>query len=143
MARYILLKVEDNAEAAALVRQIMKHKGVYVDPNPEGENVVEGLEQFVPVLVRAVWNVYDYCKCETKKAWSQGKVSGLWVCATCKKPSYSHVMGNGWTTTHGRNLLPISETAPEWRGPSDRTHPGYQENPPFPRGPLAQRTEWR
>jgi len=155
MARYILLQVEDNAEASALVKQIMKYKMVEVATEVTEKDIETGVSPFgssageevvkeVPVFVRAVWNVYDYCTCETKKAWSQGKTSGLWVCTICKKPSKACVEGDAWHAQFGRNLLPISAERPEWRGPSHKKHPGYDPGASH-QGPLARRTDghWR
>ena len=125
MARYLLLAIDDNADAARLVRQIKQWRGIYIAGDPENE--VEGSEQLVPVTVRAVFAKPDkFCDCARGKGtFTRGTKLGWWVCAICKKPSKLWANGDMWYLAIGVNMLPISESAPEWRGPNHAKHPGY------------------
>jgi hypothetical protein len=120
VARYLLLAIDDNADAAKLVKSIKKWGVVAVDE--EGFASSE-----VAVTVRAVFAKPDkFCDCARGKGtFTRGTKLGWWVCAICKKPSKLWANGDMWYLAIGVNMLPISESAPEWRGPNHAKHPGY------------------
>jgi len=137
VARYILLAVDDNKDAAALVKEIRNWKGVYIPDLSEGSTE----DKLVPVVVRAVFAKPDlFCECVGgERTFTRGTKLGWWVHAKCGKPSKLWAEGDSWWTALGTNLLPISEDAPEWRGFNHMKHPGYNPDNPQQRALAARK----
>lgn len=129
MARYVLLRIDDNAEASLLVKLLRRWKGIMLTAEAgEGEKDYE--DTFVNTTVRGVWAVpTEFCTCEGgPKSFTRGKKLGWWVCSKCAKPGKLWAEGHDWYRSLGTNLLPISDEAPDWRGPGHKQHPGYKED---------------
>jgi hypothetical protein len=131
MARYILLRVDDNEEAGLLLKLIQKWKGIMLTHVNEDEGSEEDYKDtFVNTTVRGLWAVpVNFCDCETgARSWTRGRKYGWWVCTKCKKPGKLWAEGHDWYRSLGTNLLPISDDAPDWRGPGHKQHEGYTED---------------
>lgn len=112
MAKYVLLQFDDEADADGIIHEILSHR-----PNADGISVEPG--QFYQCTLRAVFKKpTKFCECTNvkKRGFTRGQKYGWWVCDQCKKPT------QGWARLElayqvfGKNLLPPSEDAPEYRG---------------------------
>jgi hypothetical protein len=136
VARYVLLAIDDDKAATALVKQIQKWKGVNitipsVTLDTTGE-IVPDVEVEVKATVRGVWaRPSTFCECAgATGGFSRGTKLGWWVHTVCGKPSKLWAQGHDWYRSLGTNLLPISVEAPDWRGPNHTRHPGYTPDVP-------------
>lgn len=110
MARYVLLEFDDNADAEALVEAI--DAGIVISHEKRS---------FLKPRLRGLWmKPTQFCECKGKgkntRSFTRGTKYGLWVHSACKKPTRGWGLGEHWFVSLGRNLLPVSETAPEYRG---------------------------
>lgn len=118
MARYVVVSFEDNKEADAFIAAI-EHPGFIimgqaVDPT-SSEATFQALSE--KVFVRGLYmQPTQFCECAEVGPWTRGSKYGLWVHTVCKKPSKKWARGDHWFASLGKNLLPVSEEAPEWRG---------------------------
>lgn len=75
-------------------------------------------KHFAP-LVRAIFKKpTKFCDCKVDKrgrGFTRGKKYGWWV-HSCGKPTAAWGRGEHWYRSLGRNLLPVSAFAPEYRG---------------------------
>lgn len=122
MARYVILAIEDNQVADALIGAIGRGGGhvLITTPTPLGD---EGKQTFQigplkGVFVRGLYmKPTQFCACADKSGgYTRGKKYGLWVHSKCLKPTRAWALGDHWYASMGKNLLPPSELAPEWRG---------------------------
>lgn len=111
MAKYVLLAFDDDAQADAFVKTTQEN-GLVVN---EGESV---FKFYVP-LIRAVFKRPTlYCTCKYNKndrGFTRGKKYGWWV-HSCGKPTKAWARGEHWFLSLGKNLLPVTPQAPEYRG---------------------------
>lgn len=120
MAKYVLLAFDDDAEADKFV----EHHGEGIMLSAPMEE--PGLYTYLKPTVRAVFKKpTQFCSCTGEKSFTRGQKYGWWVHAKCKKPMEGWAAGDIWYTALGTNLLPISEAAPENRGPGHKQHEGY------------------
>jgi hypothetical protein len=115
MARYVLLKFDDNDDASEALVTIQRN------------GHIRGELSNLQCVVRGVWACpTKYCECGTAKpGYTRGRKYGWWVHAACGKPTKGWANGEIWYTALGTNLLPICDDAPENRGPGHKQHPGY------------------
>jgi hypothetical protein len=126
MAKYVLLAFDSDADADAFVADTMSEGYVYGGAGGHLENLSE-----VRCTVRGVWKKpTQFCQCvggrKMSRSFTRGLKYGWWVCVTCHKPTIASARGDMWYSALGTNLLPISENAPEYRGPLHKKHEGYQ-----------------
>jgi hypothetical protein len=123
VARYIVLAVDDNADAQKLVDMIEKWKYVEVVYEvPETSAGETSTTKYVDLTVRAMYAKPTlFCEMRashSKHGFSRGKKFGWMVCAApgCGRPTKAWATGDGWFANLGTNLLPVSEERPEYRG---------------------------
>src|SRR2546423_1462288 len=113
MAKYVLVEFDDDAEADKLVEFI--GDGIVIPAPQEG-----GAWQYLKPRIRAVFKKpTKFCDCsmgKNAKSFTRGKKYGWWVHAACGKPTRGWGRGDHWFLSLGRNLLPITNEAPEYRG---------------------------
>lgn len=112
MAKYVLIAFEDDATADTFV-EATQENGLVVG---EGPNVFTHMTP----EVRAVYKMPTiFCTCTVGKGgrgFTRGKKWGWWVHSTCGKPTQAWARGEHWFQALGRNLLPKTPQAPEYRG---------------------------
>jgi len=120
MAVYVLLTFEKDEDAKVFVENTLRDGQV---SSKEGDLFADDLE-WADATVRGVWKKPTlFCTkekpgCSSRSRGStRGKKYGWWVCTGCGKPTKLWAQGNAWFTALGTNLLPQSETAPEYRPP--------------------------
>jgi hypothetical protein len=121
MAKYVLLAFDNDAEADKFVDIVVQDREVIAWS--VGQDVTEAVP--LPATVRAVYKKpTQFCHCVRGKrdGFTRGKKYGWWVCDKCHKPTKAWAEGDQWYTSLGRNLLPVSMDAPEWRGDGKRGH---------------------
>lgn len=109
MAKYVMLRFEDDKEADILIEAVQSGDVSKLDT----------VLQFGSAFVRAVFKIpTKFCECTSVKnrGWTRGKKYGWWVCSICHKPSKSWGTGHHWFLGLGKNLLPVDNRAPEYRG---------------------------
>lgn len=116
MAKYVILAFDDDDEADKFVEETQRRQGVINDMDcpcyPDDKALIKA-------DVRAVFRKpTKFCDCKTVKhrGFSRGRKYGWWVCAQCGKPTVGWGRGDHWFLALGKNLLPISNIAPEYRG---------------------------
>ena len=122
MAKYLLLAFDEDADAEEFAKAMLAKRVMPALPDKPG------------ITLRGMWKKPTmFCQCTAIKgrAWTRGKKWGWWVCTQCGRPSVGWSRGDVWYTALGKNILPISNDAPEYRGPEHKFHPGY-EGPPHP-----------
>lgn len=138
MAVYVMLSFADDNEAHKFVKETLADGEVGYDTRSPNEVEVE----WVACTVRGVWKKPTlFCECETfdkKRGFTRGKKYGWWVHTKCGRPSKLWAAGNAWHGALGRNLLPQSELAPEYRSPENPQHPLWADLEPLlnPNGPV-------
>jgi hypothetical protein len=122
VARYVLLSFDDNDDAEVFIANL--HDVGYL----MSVDTRTGVRKLA-AAVRGLWaKPTKYCECKGggRSGFTRGKKYGWWVHVNCGKPTKGWVSGDHWAPALGTNLLPISEDAPEHRGPGHVTHPGYK-----------------
>lgn len=116
MAKYVLLAFDNDDEADKFVEATQQRQGVLNDNDcpcyPE-----DGAH--IKADVRGVYRKpTKFCSCTSYKhrGFRRGTKYGWWVCAQCGKPTIGWGRGDHWFLALGKNLLPVSNTAPEYRG---------------------------
>lgn len=111
MAKYVLLQFDDDAEADRFL------EGVEEGDVGIGDGITIALLKFA---VRGIWRKpTKFCECKTdmrRGGFRRGQKYGWWVHAKCGKPSRSWGRGDHWFLALGKNLLPVTDGAPEYRG---------------------------
>lgn len=124
MARYVILAFDDNKEADAFIAAVERANETgnnhvfYTTPHSTLPNEY-GMTGLVKAFVRGVYmRPTQFCSCadKTKGGYTRGKKWGIWVHSTCGLPTKAWATGDHWYAAMGRNLLPPSPQAPEWRG---------------------------
>jgi len=120
MAKYVLVAFDDDKDADKFVEFVHNVSSVIIG--------FAGDKEELDAAVRGVWKKpTKFCECTGGRAgFTRGRKYGWWVCATCKRPTEGWANGDHWQLSLGVNLLPISEAAPEYRGPGHVTHEGYE-----------------
>jgi hypothetical protein len=127
MARYVLLAFDSNAEAdafiAAVDRNTRERGQIFYTVPVAGQDEMKIHTLPDTVDVRGLYmRPTQFCDCEASvmsakdSAFTRGKKFGMWVHNKCGKPTKAWATGDHWFGAIGRNLLPVSATAPEWRG---------------------------
>lgn len=112
MAKYVLLQFDEDRQADDFVEQIQKNGSAIMDDHGGGV-------WSVSATVRAVFKKpTKFCDCKGVKnrGFTRGKKFGWWVCAQCGKPTPAWAAGAHWFMALGKNLLPVDNRAPEYRG---------------------------
>jgi hypothetical protein len=137
MARYVLLAFDDDQEAIRFAEAAQSEQGITWIPARDHTGDAE-LDTFLGLdaIVRGMWKKPTmFCDCTDKRkpphGWTRGQKWGWWVCTKCSRPGAGWARGDVWYTALGKNILPISQDAPEYRGPGHKQHPGYP-GPPAP-----------
>jgi len=107
MAVYVLLQVDDEAQAKTLVGDIIN--------NPDSDLLTPAQENNVRAQVRAVFKkptMFCNCGADGKKisrdgGGTRGRKYGWWVHARCGKPKLPWAEGSQWYAL-GTNLLPLA-----------------------------------
>lgn len=136
MAKYILLSFEDDADADAFVNAMEpghdggallgdKPRVIFLRDEIQDGQIYGGFEK--EVFVRGVYKrPTKYCDCtysrNGKDGFTRGKKYGWWVHSRCGKPKKGWAEGDLWYHSLGKNLLPVTPKAPEWRGEGVRGH---------------------
>lgn len=122
VAKFVLLSFDDDDDANMFVMNLQA-VGYLMSVDTR-----TGTRKFW-ATVRGVWKrPTKFCECSRSGPYTRGKKYGWWVHAAkgCGRPTREWATGDHWQQALGVNLLPISEDAPEYRGPSQLSHPGYQ-----------------
>ena len=127
MARYVVLRIEDNKDAEALIHDIESWgylmANVAIPKTQAGETTTE---KEIAVTVRSMYAVPTlFCSCPRAKndhGFTRGKKYGWMVHAKCGKPTKAWATGDGWFACLGTNLLPVTEDRPEYRGIGKQGH---------------------
>lgn len=84
MARYVLIEIDDNAQAEAYVTSLREVGKAFVSVKDEDGSyrVVEILANVYGLYAKAV----NFCQCETPGPVKRGERLGWWVCTKCNKP---------------------------------------------------------
>jgi hypothetical protein len=123
MAKYVLLAFDNDEDADQFIAFTNQYKVTLIGPQYDATEL--------PTALRAVYKKpTKFCEgagCtqsgKGRPGFTRGTKYGWWVCANCKKPARPWAEGSMWYTALGLNLLPVSEEAPEYRGPG---LPGYK-----------------
>lgn len=134
MAKYVLLTFENDADADNFVEQFQGGKVLIPTPHPKlegqysvvsngaltGRGDIDGKphDNYVRGVYKQPTQFHDSLKCAAGKqvGFTRGTKYGWMVCTKCGKPTSGWAKGDCWYTALGRNLLPVSEIAPEYRG---------------------------
>lgn len=109
MSKYVLLAFDSDTDADAYVEFVRNARAVQASWGTGTK----------PADVRGVYKKpTKFCSCHgiKKRGFTRGRKYGWWVCDQCKKPTVGWGRGDHWFLALGRNLLPIDESAPEYRG---------------------------
>jgi hypothetical protein len=124
MSVYVMLTFDNDDEAHEFVKEALTQG--YAMTADEKTNVRKRFFN-----IRGVWKKPTiFCTCdstERKVGFTRGKKYGWWVHAKCGKPSQLWAAGNAWHSSLGRNLLPQSELAPEYRSPENKQDPRWAD----------------
>lgn len=115
MAKYVLLAFDDDKQADVFVERTQELRAVVMDDRKYPDSTVTEL----PCDVRGVYRKpTKFCNCHgiKKRGFTRGRKFGWWVCSQCSKPTVGWGRGDHWFLALGKNLLPISNSAPEYRG---------------------------
>lgn len=116
MAKYVLLEFEDDEEVDKVIKAAQEGDlGRYV--------IEEGYAPHWAAIFGKLRAVYrkptKFCDCKgdmRKRGFTRGRKWGWWVCNKCGKPTAAWGRGDHWFLALGRNLLPVSDGASEYRG---------------------------
>jgi hypothetical protein len=117
MAKYVILAFDSDDEADKFVEETQAQQAVWVGGTDCPCYPDEGTE--LKCDVRGVFRKpTKFCSCTSVKSrgFSRGRKYGWWVCSQCGKPTVGWGRGDHWFLALGKNLLPISNVAPEYRG---------------------------
>lgn len=113
MAKYVLVAFEDDARADEFVRRFTE----------DVEENARDTRSNIYAYVRGMWKKpTKFCECSIsgvgikKRGFTRGRKYGWWVCSQCKRPTVGFGRGDHWFLALGRNLLPVDNRAPEYRG---------------------------
>lgn len=122
MAKYVLIAFEDDSAADAFVAALPQ-TGVFFDHNAGAEGGVYGYVDPAKTFVRAIWKKPTvFCECMDSKPYPKDRGLGRgekwkwYACTKCARATAGWAAGEGFFTALGRNLLPVSWRAPEYRG---------------------------
>jgi len=117
MARYVVLSFDDDTTADEFVAAVQENGILGHVSNESGF-----MKHFAPVVRAMFQRPTKFCDCASRggnikaRGFTRGKKYGWWVCNACKKPTVGWAQGQEWFRFLGRNLLPVSPQAPEYRG---------------------------
>ena len=115
MARYVLVAFDDNAQAEEFVNALTIKGGAFFLGKDNRMKDVDITKTFV----RGLWmKPTQLCECPPgpRRNYVRGAKWGAYVCTICAKSHPGWAEGQHLYTSLGKNLLPVSPQAPEWRG---------------------------
>jgi hypothetical protein len=121
VAKYVILQFDDDGEASIFVQSTVEN-GLLVNRMAEDINREYGVWHFSPIVRAVFQRPTKFCDCASTgtnlkaRGFTRGKKYGWWVCSICKKPTSGWAQGHEWFKALGRNLLPKTPQAPEYRG---------------------------
>jgi hypothetical protein len=109
MAKYVLLAFNNDKQADEFAQRFTD------DVAERAQFERTGIYAYVRGMFRMPTK---FCSCVgiKKRGFVRGKKYGWWVCSMCGKPTIGWGRGDHWFLALGKNLLPISNIAPEYRG---------------------------
>lgn len=120
MAMYMLLRFDDDTDALAIVQLLLEGGSVPI-ATPTGDVV-----EVVPIPRGLYKCPTKFCECpvarKADKAYTRSKKYSWWVHKDCGKPTVLWASGEHFFYSLGKNLLPVSANAPEWRGEGVHGH---------------------
>lgn len=121
MARYVLLAFDSNDEADQFINATTIKGGVFfTDKEGHFHNTEPD-----KVKVRGLWaKPTKMCECPNTvlRSFVRGKTYGWYSCAKCKGTHPGWARGEHLYQSFGKNMLPVSADAPEWRGEGIANH---------------------
>lgn len=121
MARYVLLAFESNVEAETFVNAVPIEGGVFfIGSDGHFNNVT--VEK---TRVRGLWaKPTKMCECPNTvlRNFVRGPKFGWYSCAKCSGTHPGWARGEHLYQSLGKNMLPVSAEAPEWRGEGIANH---------------------
>lgn len=130
MARYVLVAFDQDKDAEEFVQSVGRRGGFFflgTDGHFRTANVPED-PTTSNAFVRGVWQKpTKFCDCQPSskkqdRGYSRSKKYSWWVHKDCGKPTKLWASGEHFFYSLGRNLLPVSTEAPEWRGEGVHGH---------------------
>lgn len=113
MARYVLIAFEDDNAAEEFVAAAPVPGGVFImGTDTHFKNLPE-------VTIRGMWQKPTLlCECPPgpKRDYARSTKRGWYICRQCTRTHPGWARGEHLYQSFGTNLLPVSATAPEWRG---------------------------
>jgi hypothetical protein len=82
MARWVLIEIDDNADAEAYVESLKIGKTFMTINTGDSYKVQEAPVRVVGLYAKPV----KFCECETPGKVARGEKLGWWVCTKCNKP---------------------------------------------------------
>jgi hypothetical protein len=110
MAKYVLLQFDHDEEADEFCQRFTED----VEERAKYQRV--GIYAYVRGVFK---KPTKFCECigdMKKRAFTRGRKYGWWVCTKCGKPTPAWARGDHWFLALGRNLLPVDDSASEYRG---------------------------
>lgn len=123
MARYVLLAFDNNKEADEFINAVGIEGGIFfVGADTHFKNINPE-----KTFVRGLWaRPTQFCECggsgKMRQGYARGAKFGWWVHNACGKPTKGWANGDHYYPALGKNLLPVSKEAPEWRGEGVANH---------------------
>jgi hypothetical protein len=122
MAMYILVAIPGDKDAQQFVKEVNSGKVFYRNEDGTYAQIPEG------TFVRGLWKKPTLfhedlpAHVDKQTGYVRSPNYGWYVCSGCGRPSKLWAEGDHWYTALGTNMLPVSPTAPEWRGKGVRGH---------------------
>lgn len=128
MARYVLVAFDDDKVANEFVQAVERPGGFFFLGTDGHFRTVNVSDEPGKAFVRGVWQKpTKFCDCQPsgrkqERGYTRGKKYSWWVHKDCGKPTSLWASGEHFFYSLGRNLLPVSSNAPEWRGEGIHGH---------------------
>jgi hypothetical protein len=130
MARYVLVAFDNDIAADEFVQAVERPGGFFFlgsDGHFRTANITDDPTN-TTAFVRGVWQkATKFCDCQPggkkqERGFTRSKKYAWWVHADCGKPTKLWASGEHFFYSLGKNLLPVSAEAPEWRGEGVHGH---------------------
>lgn len=130
MARYVLVAFDKDSDADEFVAAVERPGGFFFlgrDGHFRTTNIPDDPTQG-QTFVRGMWQKpTKFCECQPsgkkqERGYTRSKKYAWWVHADCGKPTALWARGEHFFYSLGKNLLPVSANAPEWRGEGVHGH---------------------
>lgn len=117
MARYVLLSFDSNNEADEFINAVSVEGGIFFMGKDTHFKHIDPEKTFV----RGLWaKPTQFCECSgsgaKREGYARGQKFGWWVHNACGKPTKGWARGDHYYPALGKNMLPVTPQAPEWRG---------------------------